>query len=150
MVALDLQEVSDRLEIEMLLTRYCTAIDAKNFDLLDEVFTEDAVIDYSSSAPGVRGNRAEMKKWLSEVLAGFAMTQHLVANKAIEINGDTATGRTMLYNPMGWLNEKGDLEVFFVGGYYNDRFVRTALGWRIAQRVEEQSWATGARPPGAS
>ena len=42
---LDAQEVADRVEISGLLTRYSTAIDSKQFDLLDDVFTEDAMID---------------------------------------------------------------------------------------------------------
>ena len=110
---LDAQEVADRVEINGLLTRYCTAIDSKQFDLLDDVFTEDALIDYSSSMPDVRGNRAEMKQWLSEVLAMFVMTQHLVSNTEFEIDGDRATTRTMFFNPMGWQDEEGEMQVFF-------------------------------------
>ena len=41
------QEISDRLEIQDLLNRYSYAIDERNFDDLDNVFTPDATIDYS-------------------------------------------------------------------------------------------------------
>jgi len=145
---LDAQEVADRVEIGGLLTRYCTAIDSKQFDLLDDVFTEDALIDYSSSMPDVRGTRAEMKQWLSEVLAFFPMTQHLVSNTEFEIDGDRATTRTMFFNPMGWQDEEGEMQVFFVGGYYNDKLSRTEAGWRITERIEHASWTTGTRPGG--
>lgn len=145
---LDAQEVSDRLEISELLTRYCTAIDSKQFALLDEVFTEGATIDYSSSMPDIRGSRAEMKKWLTEVLAVFPMTQHLVSNTAFDIRGDRATTRTMFFNPMGWKDDADVLQVFFVGGYYEDKLRRTGDGWRIAERVERQAWSTGPRPTG--
>ena len=143
---LDAQEVADRIEISGLLTRYSTAIDSKQFDLLDDVFTEDALIDYSSAMPDVRGNRAEMKQWLSEVLAMFVMTQHLVSNTEFEIDGDRAATRTMFFNPMGWQDDKGEMQVFFVGGYYNDKLARTGAGWRIVERIEESAWTTGARP----
>jgi hypothetical protein len=44
---LTLQEISDRLEIQDLIHRYSRIIDTKDFDALrDEVFTEDAYIDY--------------------------------------------------------------------------------------------------------
>ena len=143
---LDAQEVADRVEISWLLTRYCTAIDSKRFDLLDDVFTEDAMIDYSSSAPDVRGTRAEMKQWLSEVLAFFPVTQHLVSNTEFEIDGDRAATRTMFFNPMGWQDEAGELQLFFVGGYYEDKLVRTEAGWRIVERVEQASWSKGTMP----
>ncbi len=147
-MALTLQQMADRIEIDDLLTRYSTAIDSKDFDLLDQVFTPDAIIDYSSAAPGVRGNRAEMKRWLSEVLARFPMTQHLVSNKAITLDGDSGTGRTMFYNPMGWTKEGSEeLKLFFVGGYYHDKFVRTPDGWRIVERIEQSAWTVGDLPP---
>ena len=46
---MDNQEIADRLEIDQLLVRYVDAIDAKDWDLLDTVFTPDAHLDYSSS-----------------------------------------------------------------------------------------------------
>ena len=44
---LSLQQISDRIEIHDLLVRYSHAIDTRNFDALDQVFTPDAFIDYS-------------------------------------------------------------------------------------------------------
>ena len=46
-MALSLQEISDRIEIEDLLQRYTAAIDAKDWDLLGSVFTPDATLDYT-------------------------------------------------------------------------------------------------------
>ncbi|QIS04203.1 hypothetical protein F5X71_19380 [Nocardia brasiliensis] len=45
---LDLQEISDRLEIQQLLVAYATAVDSGNFDAFDEVFVEDADIDLTA------------------------------------------------------------------------------------------------------
>ena len=143
---LDPQEISDRLEIAEVLTRYSTAIDSKDFDLLDDVFTEDSTIDYSSSVPGVLGSLAEMKAWLSDVLGGFTMTQHLVSNTSYEIQGDRAMTRTMFFYPMRWQDDTGKLQTFFVGGYYEDELIKTVNGWRIRLRVEQQRWSTGPRP----
>ena len=38
---MDIQEISDRLEIEQLIVRYTVAIDRKDWDLLDTVFTTE-------------------------------------------------------------------------------------------------------------
>jgi 3-phenylpropionate/cinnamic acid dioxygenase small subunit len=134
-----LADVADRLEIQDLLTRYCRAIDTRAWDLLDTVFTPDATVDYTA-AGGVRGSFPEVKAWLAEVLPRFAMTQHLVTNHDIRVDGDRATSRVYVYNPMGTRNAAGGLDLFFFGGYYNDRLVRTPAGWRIVERIEETAF----------
>lgn len=139
------QELSDRIEIDDLLTRYATAIDTKNWDLFETCFTEDAFIDYTD-AGGVKGGRQEVKEWLAKVMRGFPMTQHVVANRAVVLNGDTATSRSCFYNPMGMPDGKGGLSLFIDGGYYNDELVRTADGWRIKERVEETAYTTRKHP----
>jgi 3-phenylpropionate/cinnamic acid dioxygenase small subunit len=134
-----LAEIADRLEIQDLLTRYCRAIDTRAWDDLDTIFTPDATIDYTA-AGGVRGAFPEVKAWLAEVLPRFAMTQHLVTNHDIQVDGDRATSRVYVYNPMGTRNAAGTLDLFFFGGWYNDRLVRTPDGWRIAERTEETAY----------
>jgi hypothetical protein len=51
------QEISDRLEIEELLVRYCYAIDERDWDACRGVYTEDAVIDDVSAGPGAHPAR---------------------------------------------------------------------------------------------
>ena len=145
MASMTLQEITDRIEIDQLLTRYATAVDNKDWDLYATCFTTDAFIDYTA-AGGIKGRLSEVKKWLSEVLPMFPMTQHIVTNRVIEIHADTATCRSCFFNPMGLpegLPEGQDgLKLFFEGGYYNDKMVRTEDGWRIAERIEESSYST--------
>jgi len=45
---LSLQEISDRLEIQDLFTAHSHAIDRRDWDALDRIFTPDAVIDYTA------------------------------------------------------------------------------------------------------
>ena len=135
-------EVADRMAILDLLHRYCRAIDTKDWDLLDQVFTPEAWIDYTSSG-GTKGRFAEVKEWLAVTLVRFAMTQHLVTNVEITLDGDRAASRAYFYNPMGTARAEGGLDLFFVGGYYVDRLERTPLGWRIAERLEQQAWVQG-------
>lgn len=139
-----LQEIFDRLEIEDVLVRYCTAIDSRKWDGLDSVFTQDAFIDYTS-AGGVKGKLPEVRKWLSEVLNLFSMSQHVIGNFVIKVEGDRATSRCAFYNPMRFQTAEGEESspLCFFGGYYNDTLIRTDAGWRISQRIEESTWDCG-------
>lgn len=139
---LDLQEISDRLEIQQLLVAYATAVDSGNFDAFDEVFVEDADIDLTAFGASA-GKPAEMKKWLAEGMAPLSASQHLIANTDIRIDGDRATGRVMCYNALVLPPETGAPPVTLLGMWYIDEYVRTADGWRIAKRGQQRSWAQG-------
>ena len=138
-MAMTLQQISDRIEIHDLLLRYSHAIDTRNFDALDEVFTPDALIDYSSMG-GAKGNPKEIKAWLAKAMAQFEGYQHKIANSMDELHGDTATGRTICHNPMVLPRPNGEQHVFYCGLWYVDKLVRTPKGWRIAERVEEKCY----------
>ena len=153
---MELAEISDRIEIEQLMVRYVEAIDAKDWDLLDSVFTHDAFLDYESSGgPAGKGAYPVIKEWLKGNLAIFPMTQHMIGKSLVEIDGDTASCRTIFYNPMGVpVNADGvydpagdELHIFVVGGWYNDTCIRTDQGWRIKRKVEEQAYTEGTFPP---
>ena len=132
---MDLQTLADRIEINDLLTRYAHSVDTKDWALYRTVFTPDAFIDYES-AGGVKGDRETVAKWLEETMAGFPMTQHLVANIDVKLDGDTAKVRAMFYNPMKVANGKN----FFCGGWYNHDLTRTPDGWRSTRLYEESAW----------
>jgi 3-phenylpropionate/cinnamic acid dioxygenase small subunit len=136
---LSLQEISDRLEIQDLLARYSFAIDERDWDALDSVFTEDARIDYTESG-GARGSLAEIKAWLPKALERFPAFQHMVATTKLTLDGDRAESRTILFNPMVLPDAENTPRTFFMGLWYRDRLVRTGQGWRIAERHEETSW----------
>jgi 3-phenylpropionate/cinnamic acid dioxygenase small subunit len=137
--ATTLAAIVDRLAIQDLLVRYCRAIDTKDWDLLDTVFVPDAHVDYTSSG-GAQGPYPEVRAWLAQVLPNFPMSQHAVSNFEIEVTGDRAKSRAYFYNPMARPKPEGGVSLFFVGGYYVDELVRTADGWRITQRIEQQAW----------
>jgi 3-phenylpropionate/cinnamic acid dioxygenase small subunit len=141
MESMTLQEVTDRIAIDDLLTRYATAVNTKDWDLYASCFTPDAFVDYTS-AGGIKGHLPEVKAWLAERMQFFPMTQHVVTNRAVSISGDTATSRACFFNPMGLPADDGKLTLFFDGGYYNDKLVRTPGGWRITERVEETAYST--------
>jgi hypothetical protein len=137
-VSLSLQEISDRIEIQDLLVAYSHAIDTRDWDALDDVFTPDAHIDYTAFG-GSAGDLPSTKAFLAQAMPMFSSFQHMVATSRVELDGDVATGRTICHNPMV-VEHDGETTVFFCGLWYVDRFVRTPAGWRIAERVEEKSF----------
>ena len=144
-MALSTQEISDRLEINDLLVRYTRAIDDKDWTLLDTVFTPDADVDYTSSG-GIAGKYPEAREWLGKALAAFPITIHAITNSTVTLSGDTATGSTLVNNPMVFPNPEGGQTQFTVWAWYVDDFVRTVDGWRIAKRREDQVLLEGALP----
>ena len=136
---LSLQEISDRLEIQQLMVSYSHAIDARDFDRLDTVFTPDAYIDYRALG-GIDGRFPEVKAWLKPALANFPKYYHMVGNVDITLDGDTARTRLACFNPMECPLPGGGSQVMFIGLWYIDQLVRTPQGWRIRERVEESCY----------
>lgn len=84
-MALSLQEISDRLELQDLVTQYADIIDRKAFSELNLIFTDDAVIDYEATgAP--KCSVAEMIAFLTEAMSLFPNHQHLVSNTQFKVN----------------------------------------------------------------
>lgn len=139
---LTLQELSDRVDIQDLIARYAHAIDDRDWDMLDNIFTEDAVIDYTDLG-GKKGSLPETKIFLKEAMPKFSAFQHLSTTSRIDIKGDKAFCKTILFNPMV-MDHEGEQRVFFIGLWYRDEMVRTTKGWRIKSRREEKSWSFNA------
>ena len=133
---MSLTEISDRMEIHDLMVAYCYAIDRRDWDALDEIFTADAIIDYTEMV-GVKGTLPEIKAFLAESMKAVQACQHIINTSQITLEGDTAHGKTICNNPMVL---QPDGHVMFVGLWYRDTFVRTDKGWRISSRYEENCW----------
>ena len=137
-----MRTAEDIIAIQQLLAAYVHAIDAKDYDALDAIFITGATVDYRA-AGGAVGEWPAMKDWLARALAPFPLTQHLIGLPLIRLDGDRASARTMLINPMRLGRPQGD-HLFLVGCTYVDELVRTAEGWRIASRVERDFWTRDA------
>ena len=141
-MTMSLQEMSDRLEIQDLIARYSYALDSRDYDALDELFTPDAVLDYRATG-AIRGTLAEMKTFVADAFSMFAGTQHLTTQTMLTFadDGNTAVGKSACHNPMVF---GGDLQpkMMVVGLWYVDTFERTPSGWRFKERVEELLYNT--------
>lgn len=137
-MTMSLQEISDRLEINDLFINYCDAVDRMDIDRFDEIFTQDAVIDYSMAGFPVT-TYEKTKAFLKEVLPMVPHKQHMIANSQVKVDGNSATARTMCFNPMVEPDGEGGHKMKYYHLWYVDKLIRTDEGWRICERVEEKS-----------
>jgi len=133
---MDIEEISDRMELEKLVTDYATAVDCRNFNEFNNLFTSDAFIDYTAVG-GISGNLQEIIIYLESALKFFPNYQHLISNISLDIKGNDASGRVMCFNPM----QTEDDKVFFLGMWYHDTYKKIDNQWFISSRVEESSWS---------
>lgn len=138
---MDLQELSDRVEIEALIVRYTRAIDTADWDGIDTVFGPDAMLDYTGQG-GPCAPRDQAKEFVRS-LAGFERWQHLLGQIHIELTGDTASATAYFYNPMVAKAPDGSETLHEVGGYYHHRLTRTPQGWRSIEMIDETVWTRG-------
>jgi ketosteroid isomerase-like protein len=132
---------ADHVEIAALLYRYARAVDTKDWELYRSVFTDDALVDYSS-AGAVVGTRDEVIDWFEANFAVIPWSMHYVTNvEILSHTADSATVRAMFYNPM---QLPGMTEMSSCGGYYHHELLRTPDGWRSRSLREENVWFANA------
>ncbi len=132
-----IQKLFDRMEITDVSTRYASGVDMKDRDLYRSCFTDEIVIDFSSTGLGEPMTMAA-DAWTDQALMMVGMyesTQHIISNFNISINGDEATSvayvQAQHYNPDSLMT---------IGGYYSNKLVRTPDGWRIKELQLNQTW----------
>jgi hypothetical protein len=142
-MTMNLAHIIDRIEIEELLVRYSRAIDFKDFDTLESLFTSDATFDGGSL--GCPIGAPQIRAMIEGTLTGLDATQHLIGKSLIELNGDEAEVHTYLISQHIRESTPGLIKHYALGGEYADRVVRTPEGWRIAYRRLDRMWKEGDR-----
>lgn len=138
LVGIERLSVEARISIDDLLTRYASAIDGRDWELLDTVFTPDARLDYRS-AGGVAGDYPEVRGWLAKVLPIFDVMQHHVLNRIVRVHKGDVRATSNFFN-VNVLKIEGAPWIFKVGGRYHDKVILADKMWRIAERIEETLW----------
>lgn len=137
------QELVDRMAIDDLITRCTMAIDNCDWGEFDAIFSADAMLDFTS-AGGKRSGLEESKQWLDAAMSPLPVSQHLLGvNRRINIEGDRASVRAYVFNPM-FVHDGAGVSHYAPGGsYHNYQFARTDDGWRILELVGEVLWREG-------
>jgi SnoaL-like domain len=143
---MDLQEISDRLEIEALMYRFSDGIDSCDMAKYRSVFTDEIKLDYSSYRAGTIGTWTA-DDWVqrgANLFPGLNATSHALTNVRIELgaDGNSAEVRAYVRADHAFHGHPGG-EVFTVAGQYEDRLVRTPDGWRIWGKKLVVRWQEG-------
>jgi len=126
----------DQTQIGEVLVRYATGIDRRDWLRFRSCWTEDAEADYG--AVGRFSGVGAICDYMARTHEPLGDTLHRLSNIAIEVDGDTATGRTYIHAVLMVRKDDPTKWVDFLG-YYDDDFVRTPDGWRIRRRTFHQS-----------
>lgn len=127
-----LRRLEDIEEIRQLDARYCRFIDTADWAALVALFVPDGTFDGLAVVTG----SADLLAFFSGLADGGMTFWHHVGNHEIEVDGDTAAVRSMLWQPC-----VVDGVAHVAAGRYADRLVRTADGWRYAlKQVRFDYW----------
>jgi len=114
--------VEDRLDIAQTIARYAHILNNTDFDALDLVFTDDAVLTTAGVTEPRRG-LAEIR----DALTARPIADHMTTNVCIDVTGKEVRVWSMFLV----VTQEGQA----INGDYLDVVVRTATGWRVNDRT---------------
>ncbi|TVZ02184.1 nuclear transport factor 2 family protein [Trebonia kvetii] len=136
-------ELGDRAAIVDVVSRYTYSLDERDWTLLDQVFSADAVGRYGGPGGPPLEGRDAIVAFIRSFLDGCGPTQHLLGNHMVEVAGEEATARCKARVYHHGAGERAALTPYECFGVYRDRLRRTAEGWRITERVFDVQLAVG-------
>lgn len=138
------ERTGDILAIEDLAISYGHAVDDRDWQRWEDLFTPDALVDYTS-AGGIAGTPSELAAWFPEAFSAFEWCMHSMSTHEIRFTGDdTARGRVHVFNRNG-VRVDGEPEVLDVGAVYEDTYVRREGRWSFSERIEHARYIEGGR-----
>ncbi len=134
---MDVQAVSDRIEINELMAAYANALSTKNWTAWRAAFTRDAHADYSANF-GPDGTVEEAVTWLEPMIGGMELFLSQATNVVITFTGaDSANVVSMFQATMRMGTGDPAAPMYITAqGFYHDKVGRTDAGWKLTERVE--------------
>ena len=128
-----LRRLEDIEAIRQLKYRYCEACDdGYDADRIAALFLPDAVWD--GGPMGRYEGRAAIRAFFLDASTAVAFALHQVTNPIIDVEGDTASARWMLWEPIVYAI---DDTAYWMAATYHDRCRRVGGEWLFASvRVE--------------
>jgi 3-phenylpropionate/cinnamic acid dioxygenase small subunit len=130
---------ADVVAIQQVLYHYAHALDARDYDALDEVFSADAKLHTSG---GTLMSPAQYKAMCATELPKLDATHHMVTNTSVTVDGDRANSRAYFQAQHVKESLAPDSQLL-MAGWVDDEFERRAEGWRIVERRWHSAWSSG-------
>lgn len=124
----------DRQAILGLISGYSYGYDTQDWDLIESIFPEDAVLAGARGESVGRTAVVSVLRRRRERLASEGIqTRHYQTNTLLNENEDgTVSGRTLMF--VAWQRDGEPGPEPMHTGEYRDRFVHSRDGWHIARR----------------
>lgn len=134
-----LQRLEDIEAIKQLKARYCDRCDAGyDADGIAELFVEVGVWDGGNTF-GRREGREAIRSHFQKASARVSIARHQVMNPMITVDGDTATGQWLLFQPC---TDAGVDGAVWLAATYHDRYVREGDQWLFSESVIDVAFFT--------
>jgi hypothetical protein len=127
-------DLADRAAIRDVLARYVRAMRTGDVDLMDAVFTADAMIDYTAIG-GSNASWSDTKPWLRNMIDVELFM--LFVGDVYPTFADDRNAADVESTWHGVFVASADTLPLTIFGSYADRFVRTPDGWRICARTDQ-------------
>lgn len=124
----------DLEQIRQLKYRYLRTLDTKQWEQFADCFLPEATADYAGLA---FPDRDALVEFMRANLGPDMVTMHHCHHPEIEVDGDTAHGRWYLHDQVISAELRFRLEG---AAFYEDRYVRTAEGWRVSHTGYERTF----------
>jgi ketosteroid isomerase-like protein len=135
-----LRRIEDRQAIADLLVDYCRHLDRLDLAALAALFAEDCRVTYGADPRLAAEGREALAASLARMWR-WRRTAHHLTHARIWLDGaDAARAESYV---IAW-HQRPDGATATAHGRYLDRLVRTAEGWRIAERRMDLNGAEGA------
>ncbi|RWU18218.1 hypothetical protein DM813_26570 [Pseudomonas alkylphenolica] len=139
---MDIKQLLLERELNVVLSRYARACDQRDWSALNEVFIEAATADYGG-LNRLQG-REPIVAMIRVHLEGCGPSQHLLGNLLVEVSDAAVESRVYVRAAHRGAGSLQDLTYESLAEY-QDRWVATPNGWRIAHRRMVISHEQGCR-----
>jgi len=139
-----ISETTDRIAILELIGRLALLLDARDWNALEQLFTDTVYSDRTSLLGGepVTLSAAEFVDGWRQTLQNMDAVHHLITCHVINLDGDQATCAANMQGTHVLANTSGG-PIWTVGGRHDYQLERTPDGWKIAGLTFTIQWATG-------
>jgi len=131
----ELQSLLERDKIRACIVRLARGEDRRDAQLIGASYWPDSRTDYGVFA----GTYAQYLAWVVPGSPAIPVTQHVLGQSTIELDGDRASVETYVTSYHRVTMGEQDRDTV-VGGRYLDRMERRNGEWRIAERTMLYDW----------
>lgn len=143
------QHTADRLDLLELVAAYAITVDARDIDAIVDCFAPDARLEFVSDSLVLHGHD-EIRRFYVEAFRrpglSSGVSTHVMTNTMIRFDeplggtSEVAGTARLITQAIAHLPD-GAGQIAVRGLVYTDRCVRTAAGWRFADRQHRLLWA---------